>query len=538
MDFIRRRLPAPRQAIAIKESKSPSSTPTTPAHEPSRISQLAKESPPWYKVASRRRLYFILFPGAIVSYMTSGYDGSMMNSLQTVSYWDDYFGKPRGSKLGLISAIIALGAMCSAPFAPMVADHYGRRWGVTVGSIIMIGGAILQCESTNFAMFVVSRFILGFGLTFCTTASPSLVSELSHPRERVAVTALCNTCWFLGAIAAAWITYGTRLIPSTWSWRIPSLLQMGPSIIQLSAIWFLSESPRWLISHDRGEEAKAALIKYHGDGVETELVKLEYEEICAAISLEKELGNTTWMSMISSSGNRYRLFIIVCMGTFSQWSGNGLISYYLARILDTIGIRDSSTQSLINGIINIWNWVIAASAALLVERMGRRTLFRISTVGMLVIFTTWTVCSAVYSEMHSHAAATAVLVFIFIFQFFYCIAFSPLPVAYSVEILSYSVRAKGMAAYVFSTKVAVFVNQYVNPIGLANIGWKYYFVYVVILAIESFIAYGWFVETKGRALEEIAVLFDGDQADVQVLAKADTEGIHVENREFAVPNKV
>ncbi|RDW63610.1 hypothetical protein BP6252_11155 [Coleophoma cylindrospora] len=538
MDFIRRRLPAPRQAMAIKESKNASSTSTTPAYEPSRISQLAKESLPWYKVASRRRLYFILFPGAIVSYMTSGYDGSMMNSLQTVSYWDDYFGKPRGSKLGLISAIIALGAMCSAPFAPMVADRYGRRWGVTVGSIIMIAGAILQCESKNFAMFVVSRFILGFGLTFCTTASPSLVSELSHPRERVAVTALCNTCWFLGAIAAAWITYGTRLIPSTWSWRIPSLLQMGPSIIQLSAIWFLPESPRWLISHDRGEEAKAALIKYHGDGVETELVKLEYEEICAAISLEKELGNTTWMSMISSSGNRYRLFIIVCMGTFSQWSGNGLISYYLARILDTIGIHDSSTQSLINGIINIWNWVIAASAALLVERMGRRTLFRVSTIGMLVIFTTWTVCSAVYSEMHSHAAATAVLVFIFIFQFFYCIAFSPLPVAYSVEILSYSVRAKGMAAYVFSTKVAVFVNQYVNPIGLANIGWKYYFVYVVILAIESFIAYGWFVETKGRALEEIAVLFDGEQADVQVLAKADNEGIHVENREFAVPNKV
>ena len=67
-----------------------------------------------------------------------------------------------------------------------------------------------------------------------------------------------------------------------------------------------------------------------------------------------------------------------------------------------------------------------------------------------------------------------------------------------------------------------------NPIGLANIGWRYYIVYVVILAIESFIAYGWFIETKGKALEEIAVLFDGEDArlieDVQkgeVVAKAD-----------------
>lgn len=285
MDFIRQRFPAPRQAMQAKAAKQ--STSTTPEYQPSKITQLATLAPPWYKVASRRRLYAILFPAAIVSYMTSGYDGSMMNSLQTVSYWDDFFGNPRGSTLGLISAIIALGAICSAPFAPLVADKFGRRWGITVGSIIMIGGAILQCESTTFAMFVVSRFILGFGLTFCTTASPSLVSELSHPKERSIVTAICNTCWFLGSIAAAWITFGTRSIPSTWSWRIPSLLQMVPSIIQLSAIWFLPESPRWLIANDRGDEAMAALIRYHGDGEETELVRLEYEEICAAIAQEK-----------------------------------------------------------------------------------------------------------------------------------------------------------------------------------------------------------------------------------------------------------
>ncbi|KFY71215.1 hypothetical protein V499_08577 [Pseudogymnoascus sp. VKM F-103] len=531
MDSLRKRLPAPRQDILAKESRSSPSI--TAAFEPSRISELARDSPPWYKVASRRRLYALLFPGAIVSYMTSGYDGSMMNSLQTVSYWDDFFGNPRGSTLGLVSAIIALGAMCSAPLAPWVADHYGRRWGITVGSCIMIAGAIIQCESTTFAMFVVSRFILGFGLTFCTTASPSLVSELSHPKERVAVTAICNTCWFLGAIVAAWLTYGTRVIPSTWSWRIPSLLQMLPSMIQLSAIWFLPESPRWLISHDRGEEAMAALKRYHGDGEETELVKLEYEEICAAIHMEKASGNTTWKSMVSTKGNRYRMFIVVCMGTFSQWSGNGLISYYLARILETIGINDSATKSLINGIINIWNFLIAISSALLVERIGRRPLFRISTIGMLVTFTSWTIASAVYAETAAHGAAMAVLVLIFLFQFFYCIAFSPLPVAYSVEILPYSVRAKGMATYVFTTKVAVFVNQYVNPIGLANIQWKYYIVYVVILAIESFIAYGWFVETKGRALEEIAVLFDGEEAEVITAAKSEVEIAQVEDLDRA-----
>lgn len=162
-------------------------------------------------------------------------------------------------------------------------------------------------ESVNFAMFVVSRFILGFGLSFATTAAPSLVSELSHPKDRLTVTAICNTwyaltqfatpeifltdkpgnSWFVGSIAAAWITYGTRRIPSTWSWRIPSLLQMAPSLLQLSTIWLLPESPRWLVSKDRDDDALNALKRYHGDGEATELVRLEYEEIRNAIDNEK-----------------------------------------------------------------------------------------------------------------------------------------------------------------------------------------------------------------------------------------------------------
>lgn len=103
--------------------------------------------------------------------------------------------------------------------------------------------------------------------------------------ETLADTSDCS--WSLGSIAAAWITFGTREINSDWSWRLPSLFQMIPSIVQLSAIWFLPESPRWLIARERDDEALAALKKYHGNGEETELVRLEYEEIRTAIHLEQ-----------------------------------------------------------------------------------------------------------------------------------------------------------------------------------------------------------------------------------------------------------
>jgi dipeptide/tripeptide permease len=132
----------------------------------------------------------------------------------------------------------------------------------------------------------------------------------------------------------------------------------------------------------------------------------------------------------------------------------------LARIMDTVGINNKDTQALINGVLNIYNFLIGLTTAFFVEGLGRRILFRVSTLGMLTIFVAWTIASAEFQEKGVSAAGIAVMVLIFMFTAFYNIALSPLAVAYSVEVLPFSIRAKGMATYVFSTKAAVFVNQY------------------------------------------------------------------------------
>ncbi|KAK9311056.1 major facilitator superfamily domain-containing protein [Lipomyces starkeyi] len=116
-----------------------------------------------------------------MAYATSGYDGSMMNSLQTVLR--HYFNRPRGALLGVLSAIMALGSISSSPLAPLVADKFGRRWGITVGSIIIIVDAIIQCESRNFTMFLISRFILGYGLTFARPQRRPWLPSCAFPRS-------------------------------------------------------------------------------------------------------------------------------------------------------------------------------------------------------------------------------------------------------------------------------------------------------------------------------------------------------------------
>ena len=93
-------------------------------------------------------------------------------------------------------------------------------------------------------------------------------------------------------------------------------------------------------------------------------------------------------------------------------------------------------------------------------------------------------------------------------------AWPGLTVAYCAEILPSNIRAKGLAINFALTASASVFNQYVNPIGLQNLAWKYYFVYIAILIIEVLCIYFLFVETKGPTLEEIARLFDGDDANV------------------------
>ncbi|KAF4946009.1 hypothetical protein FGADI_11513 [Fusarium gaditjirri] len=94
MNFVRNRLPAPEQDLLAKQAGQQGTTDAP--YKPSRISELSKESPSWYKSAARRHIYFQLFPACVVWYATSGYEGSVMNSLQTVSYWDDFFDNPVG----------------------------------------------------------------------------------------------------------------------------------------------------------------------------------------------------------------------------------------------------------------------------------------------------------------------------------------------------------------------------------------------------------------------------------------------------------
>ncbi|KAF5856058.1 hypothetical protein ETB97_007979 [Aspergillus alliaceus] len=487
----------------------------------------------WWKNPGMRKTYICL-GFVVLTSATNGYDGSMMNGLQTLPPWQDYFNHPSGSLLGILSAIMSLGSLAALPVVPYIADLLGRRMGILIGCLIMILGVVLQSISANYGMFLAARFLIGFGVAIAHGASPLLITELVHTQHRAIFTTIYNTTWYLGAIVAAWLTFGTNNITNNWSWRTPTIVQAAPSVLQVIFIWFVPESPRFLIYKGKHEQALKVMADCHANGdQDDEVVQLEMHEIKETIRLEKELESNSWMELIRTKGNRHRMIICITAGLFSQWSGNGLVSYYISKILDRIGYTSSVEQNLINGCLNILNLIVAVTMCFFVDKVGRRKLFLISTAGMLVAFIVWTICSARYEVNHASAAANAVVAMIYIYYCFYNIAWSGLLVGYTVEILPYSIRAKGMTVVWLCIDAALFFNQYINPIALDNLGWKYYIFYCVWLGVELVVVWFFYIETRNTPLEEIARYFDGDTAIVGGAAATEkarelSNALHVE----------
>lgn len=441
----------------------------------------------------------------------------MMNGIQTVGTWKTSFDNPDKAKLGFMSASYSLGCILALPFVPIVGDTYGRKKSILTGSFIMILGAVIQAAAQNFPMFIIGRILLGMGIPFAIVAASSLIGELSYPKERATLTSLFNASWFVGAIAAAGTTLGTFAMPNTWAWRIPSALQLVPTAFQLAFIWWLPESPRWLISQDRHEEALAILVKYHAEGDEnSEFAKAEFAQIQATIAIEQENKKMTWRQYFTTEANRKRAILALCIGVFTQWSGNNPLSFYLSKILNQVGITSPRDQNIFNLGNTCWGFVNATCMALAVYKFKRRTMYLTAITGILCVYIMLTISAAKFAETGVKAAGTTTLVAILLYSPFYNMGFNALTYTYLVELFPFTVRAKGITMQQWWVRAANFINTFVNPIGMDTIGWKYYIWYCCWISFEACCIYFLFPETSGRTLEELAFLFEGDEANQEM----------------------
>jgi sugar porter (SP) family MFS transporter len=506
--------------MAVEKNANLDPVPHVDNKEPAEFDMMLKDAAPkmdkmWWHYPHLRQLNFFL-AGAILVQATNGYDGSMLNGLQSLGAWENYFNHPQGASLGTLSSGTTFGVLLTIFPTSYLCDRYGRRWPIIAGSIFTIIGAIIQSVAQNFGTFWAGRFIIGMGLGLLNTTSPMLLAETAYPTQRSVLTSLYETSFPFGALIGALITFGSYYIDSTWAWRLPSLLQCFPAFIQIFLLYFCPESPRWLVAQGRIEEARAVLVKYHGGGDEDSLlVRLELAEIQAALQSDNIKKSGKWSQWLKTKGNRHRLAIIMFIPVMTQLSGNAVISYYLHLILNGINITTTKEQLIINATLLVLELFAAVGIASYCEMFGRRRFFMIGIVGMLVCFIPWTILSALSQEGNftNPGYGIGVVAMIYLFEIPYHVV-APLANLFLTEVAPYELRSKASAIFQLMGQIIGLFNSYVNPIAMGAIGWKYYIVFCCVITCEFIVVYFFFPETKGLSLEEISVIFEGEAAAV------------------------
>lgn len=482
--------------------------------------QIFQESAPWYRTGNLIKLYVLLLSPLLTS-TAWGFDLSMTNGLQSVATFMDNFNNPTGANLGFFGAAGSVGGIVACIIGGPLNNRFGRRPLCFAGGILVIAMALMETFSTSFRMFSGGKLLLGLGSNLQQVAGPVLVTELAHPKQRVAITSIYNTSIYIGLIIGSWITFATYSMPSEWSWKLPCILQIMLPTYQVLTIWFCPESPRWLVSKGRVDEARDILIKYHGNGVENEVVEAEMQEILAGLEVDKtevKFNAEGVKTILGTPGNRLRLWLCFWTAVGSQCAGSNFISTYLPEILDQIGMTSSKQKTLINGISNIWCWLCALAAAFVIPHVKRRHIFLFSISGMTVCFIIWTALSATYLKTGQASFGIGVLVMVFIFNLFNSICWIPLVVAYPLETVTTKQRAVFFAFAMFTINASNFVASYINPIGLQNLSWRYYIVQCVFNGGLLLIIYFTYAETHGLTLEQIATVFDGEEAFANAIA--------------------
>ncbi|KAJ3782801.1 major facilitator superfamily domain-containing protein [Lentinula aff. detonsa] len=516
--------------------------------------------PQWWRDPGLRRNVFwiaVLYFG----FFTWGYSTALLNCLQPLPQFNEYFHNPSGGRLGLIYASQSLPTVILAPAIPWSNDFLGRKRTISIGSLIVISGTIVGTLSRTTGMLIASRVIVGLALPFMSVACVCLVNELAHPRLRGICATVNSSMYFGGVVVVSWLTFGTlhwhqststgtsqnQLVDhisgysgDQWAWRLPILFQaLGPTILLCftfasllpgKVVFFwdttgtrsarsisafsVPESPRWLVAHGHLAEAHSVLAQVHANGdMEDELVLGELGEIvdCLVKEREEAVGKGMWegwKDLWRTEGLRRRMIVVTIIGAGSQLKGTSAIASYITPILNLVGFVNPDKIAVINGCLTTCDFISAIAGALCVNSVGRRPLWIISTAGLLVCFAVMTALAAVFAQGSSMPAAYAFIVVLFILRVFNGMGWSPLTHNYPAEILPYSIRARALSFFTFLETSVLAFNLWLHPVAFQHLGWRYFIVFVAVLSALMIAIWFLFIETRGRTIEQVSLLFD------------------------------
>ncbi|KAI9849781.1 MAG: hypothetical protein M1838_006247 [Thelocarpon superellum] len=467
---------------------------------------------PSYMGLTGRSLSLAVSTVCTTGFVLFGYDQGVMSGIITGPAFNDNFPatKNNSTMQGLVTAIYELGCLAGAIFILTLGDRLGRRRAMILGGTIMIFGVIIQVTAyaghAALAQFIIGRVVTGIGNGINTSTIPTYQAECSRTSNRGLLICIEGGVIAFGTLIAYWIDFGASYGSPDLTWRFPISFQILFALILVIPTFWLPESPRWLLTHDRHVEGERVIAALRGLEVHDKETQLQKNIIMDSIKASGLAAGNTPFSALFTNGKtqHFRRMMLGASSQFMQQIGGCNAVIYYFPILFQTSIHQTHTMSLLLGGINMIVYAIFATVSwFIIERAGRRKLFLWGTAGQGLSMVLTFACLIPGTPMAAKGAAVGLFTYIASFG----ATWLPLPWLYPAEINPIKTRQKANAVSTCSNWLFNFLVVMITPIMISNIGWGTYLFFAVVNACFIPVIYFFYPETKQRSLEEIDLIF-------------------------------
>ena len=402
-----------------------------------------------------------------------------------------------------------VGSIVGVLFAGILSDKLGRKLTMVISAVLFSTSALGCALSADFAQLVVYRIIGGVGIGVVSIVSPLYISELAVAQYRgrlVSLYQLAVTVGFLGAYLVnyqllAWAESGTQLsvdwlnkVFITEVWRGMLGMETLPAILFFIIIFFIPESPRWLIV--RGKESKAVdiLEKIYNSITEA---KSQLKETKSVLTSETR---SEW-SLLMKPGIFKAVIIGVCIAILGQFMGVNAVLYYGPSIFENAGLSggDSLFYQVLVGLVNTLTTVLAL---VIIDKVGRKKLVYYGVSGMVVSL----ILIGLYFLFGDSLGVSSLFLLVFFLFYVFCCAVSICAVVFVLLSEMYPTKVRGLAMSIagFALWIGTYLIGQLTPWMLQNLTPAgTFFLFALMCVPYMLIVWKLVPETTGKSLEEI-----------------------------------
>ena len=402
-----------------------------------------------------------------------------------------------------------VGSIIGVLFAGILSDKFGRKFTMILSAILFSTSAIGCAVSVDFNQLVVYRIIGGVGIGVVSIISPLYISELAVAQYRgrlVSLYQLAVTIGFLGAYLVNYqlLGYSTSnpdIVTGWWSlifvtevWRGMLGMEILPALLFFIIIFFIPESPRWLILKGREEKATNILERIYTSSKDALFQLAETKSVLSSES------KSEW-KLLLQPGIRKAVIIGVCIAMLGQFMGVNAVLYYGPSIFENAGLSggDSLFYQVLVGLVNTLTTVLAL---VIIDKIGRKKLVYYGVSGMVISL----ILIATYFIYGESWGISSIFLLVFFLFYVFCCAVSICAVVFVLLSEMYPTRVRGFAMSIagFALWIGTYLIRQLTPWMLQNLTPAGTFILFAIMCVPyMLIVWKLVPETTGKSLEEI-----------------------------------